>query len=69
MNVGVETPSDELGDCVATAPSIAYVAVATAESVHPVSKAMAFIVSVVSTLRGAEYTAPTVSVGVLPSVV
>lgn len=41
----------------------------TVESVKPALYAIAFMVSVVATLMGAEYIVPTVSVGVLPSVV
>jgi hypothetical protein len=46
-----------------------YAAVATALLVMPLLYAMAFSVAVALTVTGPPYTAPTVSLGVLPSVV
>jgi hypothetical protein len=62
-------PPDGLKDGVAIVPPIEYAAVARGESVKPALYAIALMVSLVSTLTGAEYAVPTVSVGVLPSVV
>jgi len=58
LKVGVETVDE-----------MVYAAEVTALLVQPVSYAMALIVSVLATATGPLYTAPTVSLGVLPSVV
>ena len=65
----VYVPATGLNVGVATGRVIVYAAEATALSVEPDLKAIAFNVSVTPTDTAALYKVPTVEVGVLPSVV